>query len=54
MICSGLIYNEVCWEVGLIGIEIYVVEIIYCFIFEYNDIGIGVGEMMIEGFYWVL
>lgn len=36
---------------GLTGIETYVAEIIHRLIPEHNDIGIGAGETMTEGFY---
>ena len=50
MTCSGLTHNEARREAGLTGIETYVAEIIHRLIPEHNDIGIGAGETMTEGF----
>ncbi|MGG8363476.1 MULTISPECIES: putative thiazole-containing bacteriocin maturation protein [Bacillus cereus group] len=54
MTCSGLTHNEARREAGLTGIETYVAEIIHRLIPEHNDIGIGAGETMTEGFYRAL
>lgn len=51
---SGLTHNEARREAGLTGIETYVAEIIHRLIPEHNDIGIGAGETMTEGFYRAL
>ncbi|EOO39976.1 hypothetical protein IIU_00703 [Bacillus cereus VD133] len=51
---SGLTHNEARREAGLTGIETYVAEIIHRLIPEHNNIGIGAGETMTEGFYRAL